>query len=554
MAEQERALPEVDSRNGSVPGYRLVPPQSYGQALTRVFGKQAPLIPCDFLVFEPCGGERPEPSPMTYSDFTRLYKNEPEGACMHEPEVARLLEPEGASLHEPEGKEVHLRHLLALEMGRRPGTRDKDWALAPALEDDFWEYADAHGPLFGTAGAVATCYGTYIVESLDDWSLAYEQMRAAVELHLCAHEERPGEGGGERLPAGVRRESFSEQGLERDVYSLSFEERTTVSVELDGGRWSSLAMRRISDVRDAIHETLGDCELDLTWRKESWDGEPRSITVELTSSRVAGADGDGERDGRSARRQNLHRLFRAVASMNLADIRAGFPRALDPSSRFGLEFGSALSYMWYELTRDGENVGFGVCEHCGALFPKSSGHKKRFCGDICRAKHAKALDKPVLEAVRRAFKDKVTSYAEVYELAYGCKLDRLDEDSRRKMNRLDTMIGNMLDKPMYRKLLLEGACATDSPVHEELQKERALEALDEKASPTLRQLFVSAYRRKPGYGKGPQVDVGGLYENLAKWLGEYLGQGKRPNGAVLEKLRGGMLEMCGQPRGRDGKT
>jgi hypothetical protein len=203
-----------------------------------------------------------------------------------------------------------------------------------------------------------------------------------------------------------------------------------------------------------------------------------------------------------------------------------------------MEFENALSCMWYEIVLDGQNNIFHECAYCGTYFVRTSKHRQVYCSQSCKALYNRRRNRPILERARKALLGDVGSYEEVFEKVYGRGLQDYDDDSKEKMQKLDAIIGGLLEKPKYRMNSNEGVYKADSPIHEKLQRERALEFLSgKKLRITYRELFIAAYKWNPDKVRPLDVDTAKLDANLARWIGEYLEQGNWPNREHLKKLR-----------------
>lgn len=511
MSAQKRLLPEINPPYDSLmEGYGLVPPGRFKEAATAVFGYYDGRLADEYLIFERHSGAQNEP--MGYSDFVRLYK-QAEKTLLREDDLATA---QSASLDSPK---------LRKHFG-------------PAIEHQLVEYAKSHGPLFGAAGACQTDQGPYIVESKDDWWLAYTHITTAVMLHQLASSKAPsiGDGGLPLVVLPYRLRRYHDQ--ERERYALTFKAQQS----------KSLAMKRIGGVHNALHEESDGCSFIASWEKEPSNDDPASMTVTLSVCKSAengqlSRSASIENRGPDDVRRDLMRMFRAVVMMNLPDVRVGFPCVADLATTLGTQFGSALTQMWYDLAVDSQIGAFRECQNCGTFFVRESDHAKRFCSDSCRALYAKKQEKPLLNRARQAFTDGIASYEEVYERVFGLKLECYDKDSRAKMDKLDTMIGGMLDNAKYRIAVSKGACTVDSPIHEQRQRDRAKNFLFCNSSVTHRKLFKAAYRREPSYNKPPSIDNNGLNNNLVTWIDEYLTSEGPSNQDALKKLRSEIVRM-----------
>ena len=519
---QKMAIPEINHENGAVPNYRLVPPERYRDAATKVFGEYIEGLEDDFFIFEQDGDKCAESNSMKYSEFIQLYTSA-------EKEAQRQIEEQ---LADEDSEDLTLGEMERL----------KDNFKKAALDDQLRIYADSHGPLFGAAGLRTAEAEAYIVEPRSDWNLAFRHMVTAIKLQQCSIKPSLCSEDKLFLKNALSYDPDEEARRNPDRYACRFE-----ADRFDVGGVGSLAMERLRGSQETLHEESEGNFYDVNWEKELVDDRLFAVTVELVRhtntqcSRTPSSKSSTRKKAADERvfvRPDLFRLFRAIVKMNLLDVRVGFHQTMDLFEPCGMEFENALSCMWHEIVLDGQNNIFHECAYCGTYFVRTPKHRQVYCSQSCKVLYNRRRDRPILERTRKALLGDVGSYEEIFEKVYGRGLQDYDDDSKDKMQKLDAIIGGLLEKPKYRMNSNEGVYKADSPIHEKLQRKRALELLSgKKLNISCRDLFIATYKWNADNVHPLDADVAKLYVNLAVWIGEYQKQGNWPNNEILEKLK-----------------
>ena len=111
-----------------------------------------------------------------------------------------------------------------------------------------------------------------------------------------------------------------------------------------------------------------------------------------------------------------------------------------------------------------------------------------------------------------------------------------NDESKTNMDKLDTEIGQLLDRVKHRKVVSKRVRTVDSEIHVRREHDRAMDYLFRTSPVTHKGLFKATYRRELSYKKPPFIDNTNLNKNLVAWINEYL-EKKPSNRVALEHLR-----------------